>query len=274
MRLSNFNVLVRLQLVLLLSVACSFGGPPDVQELVRRSVQINERNWELAPQFTFTKQEVMTEGGKETQRTFNALMIEGSPYDQLIEENGKPLSKARVAAEQKKLNAEVEQRRNESQADHRRRVAAFERERQQDHALMQEMIRAFDFKFAGEESVNGRSCFVLEATPHPGYKPPSKDTKVLTGMRGKMWIDSNEYQWVKVEAEVFRPVAFGLFIAHVEPGTEFTLEQTPVEQDIWLPAHFVTTVRANTLLIWSKNYTRDETYSNYRRITPQPAPAQ
>ena len=47
-------------------------------------------------------------------------------------------------------------------------------------------------------------------------------------MRGKMWIDTRQYQWVKVHAEVFRPVAFGLFIAHVEPGTEFTLEESPI----------------------------------------------
>ena len=129
---------------------------------------------------------------------------------------------------------------------------------------MREMMKAFDFHLAGQESVNGRNCYVLVATPRSSYRPISRDTKVLTGMRGKLWIDSAEYQWVKVHAEVFRPVAFGLFIAHVQPGTEFTLEEAPVGQGIWLPVHFVTKVRA-TALLWSRNYTDDEAYSNYFR---------
>ena len=89
---------------------------------------------------------------------------------------------------------------------------------------------------------------------------------MLTGMRGKMWIDDREYQWVKVHAEVFRPVAFGLFIAHVEPGTEFTLEQASIGGTLWMPRHFVTRVKSN-ILVWSRNSVDDETYTDYRVST-------
>ena len=131
---------------------------------------------------------------------------------------------------------------------------------------MRDMWRAFDFKLIGEELVNGHNCYVLEATPNSSYRPTSNETKVLTGMRGKMWIDTREYQWVKVQAQVFRPVAFGLFFAHVQPGTEFMLEQAPVDEEVWLPLRLVTQVRATALMFWSKMYSRSETYSNYRRI--------
>jgi hypothetical protein len=57
-----------------------------------------------------------------------------------------------------------------------------------------------------------------------------------------------------------------LFIAHVQPGTEFILEQAPVENGVWLPTRFVTEVRATALMFWSKKYSRSETYSNYRHI--------
>ena len=128
---------------------------------------------------------------------------------------------------------------------------------------MQQMILGFNFKLLGQEMVDGRRCFALEAVPRPGYQPPTRDTKVLTGMRGKMWIDAERYQWVKVHAEVFRPVSFGLFIAQVKPGTEFTLEQKPVEGNLWLPSHFETRVRAE-ILFFSRRSIDDETYSNYR----------
>ena len=58
------------------------------------------------------------------------------------------------------------------------------------------------------------------------------------------------------------PVAFGLFIAHVEPGTEFELEQKPVNVNAWLPSHFSVRVNAR-ILSYSRRSTDDETYSNY-----------
>ena len=128
---------------------------------------------------------------------------------------------------------------------------------------MDEMGKGFDFKLAGEDTVNGRRCYVLNATPKAGYKPPSRETKVLTGMRGTMWVDTQAYQWVKVHAEVFRPVTFGLFFAQVKPGTEFTLEEKPVTGNLWLPSHFAMAVKSRVLFA-SRNSTDDETYSDYR----------
>jgi hypothetical protein len=242
----------------------AFSAAPDVQELVRRSVENNEKNWKVAPEYSFTESDVITKGGKTTRRSYRVLMIDGSQYNEVIAENGEPLTGARLAAEQKKLQAETVRRRSESPASRQRRIAAYESERRQDHALMREMMKAFNFQLTGQESVKGRNCYVLTATPRAEYRPISRDTKVLTGMRGKMWIDSSEYQWVKVFAEVFRPVAFGLFIAHVQPGTEFTLEEGPVGEGVWMPVRLVTKVRA-TALIWSRNSIDDETYSSYRR---------
>ncbi|HLY20412.1 MAG TPA: hypothetical protein VKR61_24465 [Bryobacteraceae bacterium] len=83
-------------------------------------------------------------------------------------------------------------------------------------------------------------------------------------MRGKMWIDEQQYQWVKVQAEVFRPVTFGLFVAQVEPGTEFALEQKPVAPNLWLPSHFSMQVKARVLRYWSHNSADDETYWDYK----------
>ena len=257
---------VRLQTLVLLYMASAFGAPPNVQEIVSQSIEKNESNWRVAPQYTFIERDAVTENGKVTRRTFKVLMIGGSPYNQLIAEDGESLPEARAAAEEKKLEQEVSRRSHETPSARQQRIAAYQRDRQQEHALMRDMWKAFDFTFIGEELVNGHNCYVLEATPHPGYRPTSSETKVLTGMRGKMWIDSREYQWVKVQAQVFRPVAIGLFIAHVQPGTEFTLEQAPVDDDVWLPLRFVTEVRATALMFWSKKYSRSETYSNYRRI--------
>jgi hypothetical protein len=192
------------------------------------------------------------------------MMIAGSPYNKLIALNAQPLSAEQAAEEDRKLAEETNRRRSESTSSRQKRMAEYQRERRQDRALMAEMAKGFDFKLAGEDTVDGRRCFVLDAAPKAGYHPPTRETRVLTGMRGTMWIDTQAYQWVKVHAEVFRPVAFGLFIANVRPGTQFTLEQTPMRGNLWLPSHFSMAVNARVLFS-SRHSTDDETYSNYHQ---------
>lgn len=235
-----------------------------VTDIVARSVQKTDADWKAAPQYSFTEHDVITKQGKRSMKAYRVIMIEGSPYERLTAVNGRPLTPAEAVAEDRKLQQEMVRRRKETPDARRKRIAEYQKERRQDFALMQEMVRAFDFKLAGEDTVDGRRCFVLQATPKPGYEPPTRETKVLKGMRGTMWIDQREFQWVKVHAEVFRPVTFGLFIAHVEPGTEFTLEQQPVAGGVWLPSHFVTRVNAE-ILIFSRRSIDDETYSAYHR---------
>lgn len=130
---------------------------------------------------------------------------------------------------------------------------------------MQQMMKAFDFKLLGQETVNGHRCYVLDSIPRPDYHPINRDTQVLKGMRGRLWVDADQYQWVKVHAEVFRPVSFGLFIARVKPGTEFTLEQGPVGGGIWLPTRFDQEVRASVLFFWSHNLSQHQAFWDYQR---------
>jgi len=223
-----------------------------------------EADWQTAPTYSFTETDVV-DGKPESTKTYKVMMIDGSPYNEVVVANGRPLTSAESAHEAHKLRAEIARRQHETPDERQTRIAQYDRERRQDRELLQQMVKAMDFRVMGEETVNGRRCFVLEGLPKPGYRPINRDAKVLTGMRGKMWIDEQEYQWVKVEAEVFRPVAFGMFIAHVEPGTKFTLEQQPVEGKLWLPSHFEMRVRAKVLGFWSHNSNDEETYSDYRR---------
>jgi hypothetical protein len=257
--------------IAILFLVCSAGlsrgadsGPDRAAEIVRRSVANTNADWAAAPKYEFTERDIVTRRGQHTTKTYRVMMIEGSPYNKLTAINGQALSPAQQAAEDRKLEQESSRRHAEPSTERQKRIAQYERERHQDHALMAEMVKAFNFKLTGEETINGRRCFVLDATPKPEYEPPNHETRVLKGMRGKMWVDEQAYQWVKVHAEVFRPVTFGLFIARVGPGTEFTLESKPVEGNLWLPAHFSMTVNARVLVL-SKRSADDETYTNYHR---------
>ena len=246
-------------------VLCA-ASDPSADQIVHKSVEANDNDWKAAPQYGFTELDSVTRNGRTTRKKYEVLMIGSSPYNRLIAVDGEPLHKMQVQQEEQKLQQERRRRAAETPNERQKRIAKYQRERRQDHELMTEMTKAFQYKLLGEETLNGHHCYVVEATPKPGYIPPNRDTKVLTGMRGKLWIDANQFQWARVHAEVFRPVAFGLFIAHVQPGTEFNLDNEPVARNIWLPSHFSTRVKATVLGLWSRNSSDDETYRDYRPV--------
>src|SRR5579884_1790085 len=237
---------------------------PAVNEIVRKSVAANESDWKAAPNYAYTERDVETKkDGAPVVKTYQVMMIDGSQYNRLIAVNDRPLSPAENAAEEQKLRQETQRRNSESPRARARRVAKYQRERHQDHQMMAEMMTAFNWHLVGEGALDGHDCYILDATPKPGYIPHSRETRVLVGMRGRLWVDKDTYHWVKVEAEVVKPVEFGMFIAKVGPGTKFELEQRPVGNGLWLPAHFSMKVNASVLGFFSENSTDDETYSHY-----------
>ncbi len=159
----------------------------------------------------------------------------------------------------------IAKRRSESAAERSRRIAKYKADRKRDHALMNQLTDAFDFKMSGEETLSGHNVYALAATARPGYKPPSRETRALTGMEGKLWIDKDTYHWVKVEAHVVHPVSIESFLAKVQPGTRFELEKTPVTQGIWLRRHFSMKAKAKVFFFFSHNEQEDDTFFHYQK---------
>jgi hypothetical protein len=56
------------------------------------------------------------------------------------------------------------------------------------------------------------------------------------------------------------------FLARVEKGSQFKLEESPVGQQIWLASHFSMQFRMMIALFFTKSSRTDETYFQYRPI--------
>ena len=255
----------RFALIAVMLFPVAFAAPPNPHEIIQRSIAANQANWKEAPNYSFVERDVESKHGSvKTIKTYEVLMIDGSPYNKAIAINDRPLSAQEKALEEQKLQQEIQKRQRESSRERSRRMAKYMRERNQDHAMLKEMAEAFTYTLTGEDKVNGHDVWVLEATPKPGYQPRSREAKVLTGMKGKLWIDKATYQWAKVDAQVFKPVSFYGFFAKVGPGTRFVLEQEPVTRDLWLPKHFSVKVNATALGFINENSAEDDTYRDYR----------
>ena len=251
---------------MLATLAVAWCSPrPDIAAILTRSVEANEVDWKAAPDYDYFERDGTVTGT----RTYHVLMIAGSPYEELVAVNGKPLPLRDQDREQRELREVISRRRAESIRERSQRITKYEGDRKRDHLLMLELTRAFDFRLLGERRLGRYTTYLLQAMPRAAYRPPSTETEVLAGMQGKLWIDKETYQWVRVEAEVVRPVSIGGFLASVQPGTRFELEKMPIADGVWLPRHFA--VKSNTkILFLFRNLTQqDETYFNYHGVSEE-----
>jgi hypothetical protein len=258
------------QLLLAVSAASLAAAiTPDADQIVRKSVETIQADWAQAPKFSYLERDVESKRhSPRTAKTYRVLMIDGSPYNLVTAINDQPLSADEQAAEQRKLQKEIERRRKESDRERARRIAKYDKERGHEHEMLEEMVNAFQFHLTGEAQVNGRSCWVLDAEPKPGYAAPDHESRVLKGMQGMLWIDKATNQWVRVHAAVVKPVSFYGFLAKVGPGTEFDLEQAQVSDNIWMPIRFDVQVHSTALGFFNEDSTDSETYRDYQ-LMPQ-----
>ncbi|MGO8789036.1 MAG: hypothetical protein ACLQVL_16865 [Terriglobia bacterium] len=251
-------------------LTCAFaipglGAPPLSPQIVQLSIASTEADWKATPHFSYIERDADVKGRVTTSKTYRVCMIDGSPYSRMIAIDDKPLSPAQDARQNEKLRKEIDKRANESSTQRRKRLVDYQKDRERMLVLVQQMADAFDFRLLGGRRIDDRDVDVFEALPRPEYRPKNREAKMLTGMKGMLWIDKHTYQWVRVDAEAFKPVRMGWFVAEVSPGTRFLLEQKPVGENLWLPAHLNVEVKARILGL-KKAYRHDETYRDYRAL--------
>lgn len=235
----------------------------DVGGIVRQSAEANDRDWAAAPEFDNSERDRTKDGDK----TYAVTMLDGSPYQRLIAVNGHNLSAAEQQEQQNKYQDAVAERRHESPDKRSERIAKYQAERKRDHMMLEQMTTAFDFHLVGKRILSGHKVYVLNATPRKGYKPLDRDSQVLTGMEGTLWIDQKTFQWVKVEAHVTHPVRIEGFLAEVEPGTRFEVEKRPVTSEIWLASHYSMKSNAKVMFLIPHKGAEDDRFFDYKRAT-------
>jgi hypothetical protein len=244
----------------------------DAREIVRRSVQLDQRNTDAARNYTFLQRQLERQydgAGKvkeEKLRTWDVTMQDGSPYRRLVARNDQPISAEDQRSEQEKLERNLAERRKETPAQREHRIADWERRRQKQREPLKELPDAFDFRLVGEENLNGGEAYVIDATPKAGYKPKSSSTSYLPKMKARFWIDKKDYQWIKMDAETLDTVTFGAFLLRVAKGAHITMEQLRVNNEVWLPKRIALQGSARLFLVKGLHMQIDITFSDYKKF--------
>lgn len=245
---------------------------PDPLAIVRKSVELDQSNWQRMKDYTWiarqTDRLLDSEGRVKSEKSaqWETVVIFGEPRHRMLERDGKQVSADEQRKDQEKLDKLVAKREHESPEQRARREAEFEKQREKDREFLREVPDLFDFKLLGDAKIDGHDVWVISANPKPGAQPKHSDAKPLLKIKAKLWIDKTAYQWVRLEAETTATISFGLFIARLAPGATLEFEQTPVADDVWLPKREV--VRGSARLGLVKKLVGEEeiTWKNYHKF--------
>ena len=227
------------------------------------SVTATQRHWRAWIRYTYLERDqnrhldLAGHVKSEDVDVSRAILINGVQFDQILERNGRPLP----PAEERKQKEELARLMRQTPEQRAEKVRL---EEEENTSLVGEVPKAFDFELAGEDVVNGRPAWVLQAMPHPGYQAQGRYGKMFSKVAGKLWVDKEDFGWIKVDGNVTQSFSMGLFFARVLRGSHITMEQTRVAEGIWMPEHIEVRAAARLLFVKSLMIDRVLTYSEYR----------
>jgi hypothetical protein len=240
----------------------------NARQIVIQSLAATERSWQARDHYTFTERDEdrrldgLGRVKSENVEVTRMILVNGIRFEQLMERNGK----LPTAEEQIKSDKNLEKLKHETPSEEAARLL----KTRENRSFLQDLLEAFDFQLIGEETVGGRPAYVLQAKPHPGYHPHGKYGRLFSKVEGKLWVDKQDFGWVRVDGEVTQSFSIGILVARVQRGSHIIMEQSPVGDAVWVPRRLAMKASATIFLLKSVDLERILTYSDYRPAADGP----
>lgn len=244
----------------------------QMQELFRVVAEKDRANQKRQRDYTYIEHEIQNklDSKGETKsaevKTYEILEIYGEQVQRLIAKDDKPLDTKEAEKEEEKIQKIIDKRKDESESDRRKREEKEEKEREDGRKFVDEVADAYNFKLVGTELVDGREAWVIDGEPRPGYEPQMKEAKFLPKFHGRVWIDKSDLQLARMNVEAIDTVSVGWVLARIHKGSRFMLEQTRVNDEVWLPRHVTFKFDARVALLKGYNIDGDQEFHDYKKF--------
>jgi len=252
----------------------SWSPTSDPKEILRRSVQLQDRNEKLLRQYTWQEHDVQKQFEKDgafkvkEDAVYDVLPLAGHQFRKKIAENGQPLKADAARKEDERANKFLREHHQDNNhpddKDASKERKRGEHQKEEEH-MFAELMAAYDFTLEGEEMIGAKPAWRIRAEPHAGFHPTTRAGKFFPKLHGTLWIDKDEYQWVKIEAEALDTITAGLGMLRLHRGSHLEVEQTRINDEIWLPKHVHVYVDARALVFIAGKFDVDQQFSNYKK---------
>jgi hypothetical protein len=251
-----------------------------LREVSRNQNELEKRFAEYSFLQKQTDREINSKGElkKETTKVYEVFpVLNREPVMKLISENGVRLSGDRAAQEQKRveeefLRVERDQGKNAQKAEKRR----LERQRQNaakgdedDGDLdVSQFLKVHEFVSPRRERFRDREAVVFDFRPRPGFKSSNRKEDLISKLVGVVWIDPADKQIMRLEARLAEgfKMAGGLLLS-LRPGAAFVMEQTRMEEGVWLPREAQINLSMKFLLFGGSDLNKRIEWSDYKHFS-------
>jgi hypothetical protein len=231
----------------------------------------------LLDQYTFTEKQTqrrLDTGGNVKKITTSLYEVYPSPepgrtYRKLVERDGKRLTAQELAKEDQKHEAKEARKAARLYGEDASRRASAESERRlKETRTIDELFRIYEFRIVGRETLDGHGAIVVTFEPRPGVKTETRGGKILKKFTGRAWIDEEDRQLVRVDAELTDDLSFGFgLLAKLKKGSRAQIRRRKVNDEIWLPAEARFVGHGRLFLVKGLHIDALSEYSDYRKFT-------
>lgn len=263
----RLETMMRACLLVWASGALLYGaaGGADATELMKKALSADLKNQEALRSYVWQDTtETIRENEKHTLH-YVWVITQGVRVHKLIEKDGKPLAAGDARKEAGRIEQAIEKRRKQSAAER----AAAEEENRRNHA---EILKAFRFELAGEETVEGRPAWIVNAIPRSDYKPPNQRMQLLAHLRATVWVDEKDFCWGRLEAEAQDAVSIGFGLARLEKGARLYFEQIRMTDGTWVPHYTSVQARGRIALVKKLSLDTKTTTSHIEKVSGEHPP--
>jgi len=202
----------------------------------------------------------------EHRAAWETIILDGQPFQRMLERDGKPLPADEQRKQQQKLDKATSKLERETPEQKERSAADFQKARRREREFLLEIPDAYDLHLDGNDKIEGREVWVISGVPKAGYHAKSREGAALSKVHGKMWIDTVGYQWVRLEARTTETISFGWFLLRLDPGATLTLEQARVNDEVWLPKREHLSGSGRVALVKRITEEQEITWSDYKKF--------
>ena len=243
------------------------------REVVATQDELEKRVAEYAFKQTEIDREINSKGElkKETTKVYEVYPLPNrEPVQKLISENGVPLSPDRAAKEDKRVQEEFAKAERDKEKDEKKvaqRRAEREKKKDEEGTEISPFLKACEFVSPRREILGGRETIVFDFRPRAGFKPKTRQESLIAKLIGVVWIDPVDKQVIRLEARLAEgfKMAGGLLVS-LKPGAAVVMEQTRMDQGVWLPKFAQLNLSVKVLLFGGGDYNKTIEWSEYRHF--------
>ncbi len=192
-------------------------------------------------------------------------------YARQVVKKGQPLDPEEIEKQDRSHDRKLKKRATEMQAEgvdeRARRLKKEAEEKRKEDLIIDELFRMYEISLVRREVIDEYSAILLEFRPRRGFKPSSKEAKILAKLAGKAWFCEEDHQLIRSEVEFIDNVSFGKgLLARLHKGTKASIQRRRINEEIWLPAKAQVTGSARILLFKKIQINTINEYSDYKKF--------